>query len=177
MKKVIAVLALVLAAGAALFFLNRPPAPFDLAELTPAETVESCPSAELSLEIDGHSLELTFQNNSDSWLASGASVDRNNDFFFHGGLDVFLDGQWYQVPSEDIVTAGVGLELEPGDSVSGAYSFVGYDQLPDGQYRFPFGYWVFDPTSDRPISEGPYYESYVTFAIQNGKYVSFDLTG
>ena len=80
MKKVIAVLALVLAVGAALFFLNRPPAPFDPAELTPAETVESCPSAELSLEIDGHSLELTFQNNSDSWLASGASVDRNNDF-------------------------------------------------------------------------------------------------
>lgn len=170
MKKVIAVLALVLAAGAALFFLNRPPAPFDLAELTPAETVESCPSAELSLEIDGHSLELTFQNNSDSWLASGASVDRNNDFFFHGGLDVFLDGQWYQVPSEDIVTAGVGLELEPGDSVSGAYSFVGYDQLPDGQYRFPFGYWVFDPTSDRPISEGPYYESYAEFLVEDGQY-------
>ena len=43
MKKVIAVLALVLAAGAALFFLNRPPAPFDPAELTPAETANPYP--------------------------------------------------------------------------------------------------------------------------------------
>lgn len=169
MKKVIPALILVLVAGAALFLLTRPPEPFDPAELTPAETAESCPGAKLSLEIDGLSLELTFQNNSDSWLASGASVDGDNNFFFHGGLDVFLSGQWYQVPREDIVTADVGLELEPGDSVSGAYSFVGYDQLPDGQYRIPLGYWVFDPTSDRPISEGPYYESYAEFLVADSR--------
>lgn len=170
MKKVIAVLALVLAAGAALFFLNRPPAPFDPAELTPAETVESCPSAELSLEIDGHSLELTFQNNSDSWLASGASVDRNNDFFFHGGLDVFLDGQWYQVPHKDIATVGMGLELEPGDSVSGAYSFAGYGDLPDGRYRISFGYWECDPALNVPNSQRPYYETYTEFLVEDGQY-------
>ena len=177
MKKVIAILALVLAAGAALFFLNRPPAPFDPAELTPAETLEDYPGTELSLEIDGHVLNVTFQNNSDSWLSSGASVDGNKDLFLCGGLAVLLDGRWYQVPHKDIAIAGVGLELAPGDSVPGAFSFTAYDALPDGQYRIPYGYWTFDPASDRPHSENPYYESYVTFAIQNGKYVPSDFTG
>ena len=177
LKKILGCTALAAAVLAYVWFLSRPPEPFDPAELTPAETLEAYPGTELSLEIDGHSLNVTFQNNSDSWLSSGAPVDENKHLFLYDGLAVLLDGRWYHVPYKNIATAGVGLELAPGDSVFGSFSFTAYDVLPDGPYRIPYGYWAFDPKSDRPISEGPYYESYVTFAIQNGKYVSFDLTG
>ena len=171
--------AIILAAAvlAYVWFLSRPPEPFDPAELTPAETLEAYPGTELSLEIDGHVLNVTFQNNSDSWLSSGATIDENKHLFLHGGLAVLLDGRWYQVPHKDIATAGVGLELAPGDSVPGAFSFTAYDALPDGQYRIPYGYWTFDPASDRSHRANPYYESYVTFAVQNGKYLPSDFTG
>ena len=170
MKKVIAVLALVLAAGAALFLLTRPPEPFDPAELTPAETADSYPDTELSLEISGRQVALTFANHSGARLDTGAAVGADRERFFFGGLDVFLDGRWYQVPKEDMASVGVRLELKPGDSVSGAYSFAGYGDLPDGRYRISLGYRVFDPASDRPISEGPYYESYAEFLVADGRY-------
>ena len=176
MKKVIPALILVLAAGAALLLLTRPPEPFDPAELTPAETVLSYPGAELSLEISGRQVALTFSNHSGARLDTGVAVGTDRERFFFGGLDVFLDGRWYQVPHKDIATAGVGLELAPGDSVPGAFSFTAYDALPDGQYRIPYGYWTFDPASDQSHRTNPYYESYVTFAIQNGKYLPFDFT-
>ena len=170
-KKVLGIVVLLAVLLASFFFLTRPPKPYDSTELTPAETVESYPGTELSLKIDGHSLELTFQNGSDSWLSSGASVDQNQELFLHGSLAVLLDGQWYEVPQEDIATAGVGLELAPGDSVSGSFSFAGYSSLPDGLYRISFGYWAFDPGENTPVNSNPYFESYAEFEIQSGKYI------
>ena len=100
MKKVIAVLALVLAVGAALFFPEPAPRPLRPGGADPGGDGGKLSQCGAVSGIDGHSLELTFQNNSDSWLASGASVDRNNDFFFHGGLDVFLDGNGIRFPGK-----------------------------------------------------------------------------
>lgn len=170
MKKVIPALILVLAAGAALFLLTRPPEPFDPAELTPAETADSYPGTELSLEISGRQVALTFANHSGARLDTGAAVGADRERFFFGGLDVFLDGRWYQVPKEDMASVGVVLELEPGDSVSGAYSFAGYGDLPDGRYRISFGYREYDPALDVPNSQRPYYETYTEFLVEDGRY-------
>lgn len=165
----------VLAAGLGVFaWYTARPVDLDPAELTRAETVEPYPGTELSLEINGALINLTFSNHSDARLESGASVDGERNLFFSGGLQVLLDGQWYEVPSETYATAGVGLELEPGDSVSGQYSLSPYGTLPDGQYRITFGYWQRSPSEQDPLLRQPYHQSYARFAVESGRYVTPD---
>lgn len=163
----------VLAVGAGFFswYTSRPMV-LDPAELTQAETVEDYPGAELSLEVNGSLMELTFSNHSDARLESGASVDGERNLSFGGGLQVLLDGQWYEVPSEPYATAGVGLELEPGDSVSGQYSLSPYGQLPDGQYRIALGYWQRSPGEKDPLLRQPYHQSYARFDVESGHYMA-----
>lgn len=145
-------------------------------ELTPVSDSSSpYPGTELSLEMDGAHLLLTFINRSDAHLTSGASVRQDKTLHFSGGLQVLLDGQWYFVPHKDYATAGVGLELGPGDSVSGEYSISPiYGRLPDGQYRLPFHYWRREPGSDAPLSQQPSYISYASFIVSDGQYVLAD---
>ena len=159
----------VLAVGLGVFaWYTARPVELNPAELTPAETVESCPGAELSLAVKGKLMELTFSNHSDARLESGASVDGDRNLLFTGGLQVLLDGQWYEVPAEKYATAGVGLELEPGDSVSGQYSFSPYGKLPDGQYRIAFAYWQRSPDEGDPLLRQSYCQSYAEFRLEYG---------
>lgn len=169
-----AVLAVLAAGLGTLVWYTSRPVQLDPAKLTPAETAEPCPGAELSLEIKGALMELTFSNHSDARLESGAAVDGERNLYFTGGLQVLLDGQWYEVPSEEYATAGVGLELEPGDSVSGQYSLSPYGTLPDGQYRISFGYWQRSPSEDDPLLRQPYHKSYARFDVESGRYVTPD---
>lgn len=165
------VLAAVLLALIGFFLWKSQPVPLEAAGLTPAETEESYPGVELTLESNGYQIGLIFSNNSDARLESGAAVGRNNELFFSGGLEILLDGVWYTVPHKDYATAGVGLELEPGDSVSGYYSLSPYEKLPDGQYQLPVGYWVFDPELGYPLAgRHPYYVTYARFDIVDGRY-------
>ena len=165
------VLAAVLLVLIGFFLWKSQPVHLKAADLTPAETEESYPGAELSLEINGYQIGLTFSNNSDSRLESGASVGRDNELFFDGGLEILLDGVWYTVPQKDYVTAGVGLELEPGDSVSGNCSLSPYERLSDGQYRVSMGYWVFDPELGYPLAgRHLYYVTYARLDIVDGRY-------
>lgn len=159
----------VLAVGLGVFALyTARPVELNLAELTLAETVESCPGAELSLAVKGKLMELTFSNHSGARLESGASVDGDRNLLFTGGLQVLLDGQWYKVPSEPYATAGVGLELEPGDSVSGQYSLSPYGKLPDGQYRIAFVYWQSSLGEEDPLLRQSYRQSYAEFRLEYG---------
>lgn len=164
--------AAVLAVGAGIFnWYASHPEELNPAELTPADTVEPCPGVELFLEVNGNLMELTLSNHSDARLESGAAVDGDRNLYFTGGLQVLLDGQWYVVPSEEYATAGVGLELEPGDSVSGRYSLFPYGELPDGQYRVALGYWQRSPSEEDPLLRQPYHQSYARFDVENGRYV------
>lgn len=159
----------VLAAGlGALVWYTSRPVQLDPAKLTPAETRDSVSGTELSLSISGTAMDLTFSNRSDARLESGAAVDGDGNLYFTGGLQVLLDGQWYEVPSEEYATAGVGLELEPGDSVSGQYSLSPYGALPDGQYRVAFGYWQRSPSEEDPLLRQPYRQSYAEFSLKDG---------
>lgn len=157
--------------GTLVWYTSRPVV-LDPAKLTPAETGETFPGAELSLKLNGALINLTFSNHSDARLESGASVDGDRNLFFTGGLQVLLEGQWYKVPSEEYATAGVGLELEPGDSVSGQYSLSPYGTLSDGQYRIAFGYWKRSPGEEDPLLRQPYHCSYAEFSVKDGRYVT-----
>ena len=166
MKKVIAVLALVLAAGAALFFLNRPPAPFDPAELTPAETANPYPGEVYLLcqtVSSPNSLTLWFLNHTDQTFYHGDPPDRMS-------LQVLLDDLWYNVPHREYSTAGEGTVTGPGEKFIFAPILSPHGDLPDGQYRIAFGYWEYDPQSDAPISRQPYYQSCAEFRIEDGRY-------
>ena len=66
--------------GTLAWYTSRPVV-LDPAKLTPAETVETFPGAELSLELNGALIDLTFSNHSDAQLESGASVDGDRNFF------------------------------------------------------------------------------------------------
>ncbi len=163
------VLAILLGGLAAFVWVTSRPVSLRAEELSPAETLAAYPGAELTLETSGYQLELTFSNHSDVRLESGASVDQNRDLFFDAGLAVLLDGQWYWVPHKEYDTAGVGLEAEPGDTVQGQVFLSPYGKLPDGQYRITFGYW--HRSSDGPLQEQDYYESYAQFRVEGGRYI------
>ena len=165
------VLAILLGGLAAFVWVTSRPVSLRAEELSPAETLAAYPGAELTLETTGYQLELTFSNHSDARLESGASVDQNRDLFFDAGLAVLLDGQWYWVPHKDYATAGVGVELEPGDSASGRVVLSPYGKLPDGQYRITFSYWHRDRDQDTRIQAQEYYESYAQFRIEGGRYL------
>lgn len=124
--------------------------------------------AELTLETTGYQLYLTFSNFSDVRLESGASVDREGKLLFDAGLAVLLDGQWYWVPHKEYDTAGVGLEVEPGDTVQGQVFLSPYGKLPTDS-TVTFGYW--HRSSDGPLQEQDYYESYAQFRVEGGRYI------
>ena len=161
----------VLAVGlGALAWYASQPAGLDPAKLAPAETRDSVPGTELSLSISGTGMELTFSNHSDARLESGAAVGGDRNLYFAGGLQVLLDGQWYEMPSEAYSIVGVGLELQPGDSVSGVYDLTPYGDLPDGEYRIAFDYWQRSPSDDDPLMHHPYHQSYARFDVKTGRY-------
>ncbi len=123
----------VLILSAFAWWTSRPVA-LKAAELTPAREATLWPGTELSLSLTKYKLEITFVNNSS--LA-----------FYHGdppddcGLEVLLDGAWYEVPRRDYDTVGVGAVTEPGESFTFEPNLSPYGTLPDGQYRISFGYW------------------------------------
>ena len=113
---------------------------WDAADLSPSADAEPFPGLELAFDLPETptapvNITGTFTNTSDIPLESGGAVGRDNVLIFIPGLEVKLDGVWYSVPHEEIITAGVGLELSPGASVSGKLDLSPFGRLPDGQYR------------------------------------------
>lgn len=170
--KLCVVAALLLGALGAFIWYTSRPVDLDPAELSPAENYESYPGVELALDIRSYQIDMTLRNDSDIHIESGAAVDQNQNLIETPGLDVLLDGTWYIVPHETYASAGVGLELAPGDQVPVRASMSPYGKLPDGQYRLSFGYWEQTPEEDgTPLRERPFYVSRARIDIVNGKYV------
>lgn len=97
--------------------------------------------------MDNTPISATLSSNTDICLDRGASAGPNAETIFSPGLEVFLDGIWYEVPFEPYASAGIGLKLSPGDSVSGQVSLSHYGRLPDGQYRALYGTYL--PAANR----------------------------
>ena len=174
MKKFIRFLltAVLICGLAVLLWLTSRPVSLTAEELNPAETMDSYPGADLSLEIDDRQIRMIFSNRSDTLLESGAGINQSQKLLFDAGLDILLDDRWYAVPFREYSTAGVGLEIKPGDTVEGEAILSPYGRLPDGQYRISLGYWRWEPDDDSPLSQQPYYESYALFNIEEGNYIS-----
>lgn len=107
-------LALLTALIGACLWSSRP-IRLNASELTPAETLDSLPGLELYLDTHrSHTLSMTVVNRSGLSVESGGSVDQDATLYLDPGLDVLLNGTWYNVPYEPYASAGVGLELAPG---------------------------------------------------------------
>ena len=131
------------------------PVRLDAGALTPAETLDSLPGLELYLDTHrGHTLSMTVVNRSGLSVESGGSVDQDAALYLEPGLDVLLNGTWYNVPYEPYTSAGVGLELDPVEEIEGQVRLSQFRRLPDGQYRLSFGYWTQAPEDERPRKEG-----------------------
>lgn len=156
-------LVLFLAALGGFIYATSRPMALKAEDLTPAAADNTDPGLELSLSLTGQQLQMTFRNNTDFTLDSGASVDGNHEIVVSAHLDILLDGVWYTVPYEPYATAGIGLELEPGDVCQVRVSLSHYDRLPDGQYRVSFG--------GQRRSTGAYYRAYARLDVENGLYV------
>lgn len=51
-------------------------------------------------------------------------------------LDVKLDGEWYSIPSEQVMEFNdIAMLLSAGESTEQSYDFTGYGTLPAGDYR------------------------------------------
>ena len=150
------------ALGGFIWFTSRP-VELKTENLIPAETWESYPGTELSLELTKYKLSATFRNHSDMTFYHGDPPD-------YSGLEVLLEGTWYHVPHKDYATAGVGKDAGPGDNFTFEPILSPYGKLPDGQYRLSFGYWYDDPERDVPLSEQPFYVSYALFDVVKGVY-------
>lgn len=159
----------VVAVGLGVFaWYTARPVDLDPGKLTPAETAESYPDCTLSLEVAGRSIrQASFFNGSTQYFYHGDPPD-------YSGLEVLLEGKWYQVPHRDYATAGVGQGTGPGERFSFEPILSPYGTLPDGQYRLSFGYWEDDPDSDEPLHERPFYVSYARFDVESGRYVTPD---
>ncbi len=140
------------------------PAALDPAELTPAEALESYPGTELSLELKGGKIGLIFWNNSDT------AFDHDGSPSVDVGVEVLLDGIWYEVPCENYATAGVDRITGPGETFRAKPILEPYGKLPDGQYRLSFGYWKYDPAWEKPLNQQPFYTSYARFHVTEGQY-------
>jgi hypothetical protein len=164
-------LALLTALTSACLWSSRP-VRLDAAELTPAETLESLPGLELYLDTHrGHTLSMTVMNRSGLSVESGGSVDQDATLYLDPGLDVLLNGAWYNVPYEPYASAGVGLELAPGEEIEGQTGLSQYGRLPDGQYRLSFVYWQQAHGDERPRKDLPLYASYTGLEILDGNYI------
>ena len=161
-------LALLTALIGACLWSSRP-IRLNASELTPAETLDSLPGLELYLDTHrSHTLSMTVVNRSGLSVESGGSVDQDATLYLDPGLDVLLNGTWYNVPYEPYASAGVGLELAPGEEIEGQTSLSQYGHLPDGQYRLSFVYWQQAPGDERPRKELPLYASYTGLEISGG---------
>ena len=113
-KKAFGCAVLAAAAAAYVWFLSRPPEPFDPAELTPAEPLLDTYPGQISLFCQpvrsSTALSLTFENHTDRIFYHGDPPDYER-------LDVELEGHWYTVPVKPYGTAGVGTETGPIVSV------------------------------------------------------------
>ena len=119
-------LALLTALIGACLWSSRP-VRLDAGALMPAETLDSLPGLELYLDTHrGHTLSMTVVNRSGLSVESGGSVDQD------AGLDVLLNGTWYNVPYEPYTSAGVGLELDPVEEIEGQVRLSQFRRLPDG---------------------------------------------
>lgn len=141
------------------------PPTWDVAELVEAEPRTTLQGLEFLLNEDASPFGATLVNRTDFLLESAAIVGVYDDMIFIPGLEVKLDGHWYTVPREDYFSAGIGLELAPGDRVSGKLSLgpYGYGRLPDGAYRVFYSAY-------RPDSPMASYTAYAYFDIQNRRY-------
>ena len=163
-------LALLTALIGACLWSSRP-VRLDAGALTPAETLDSLPGLELYLDTHrGHTLSMTVVNRSGLSVESGGSVDQDATLYLEPGLDVLLNGIWYNVPYEPYTSAGVGLELAPGEEVEGQVRLSQFGRLPDGQYRLSFGYWTQAPEDERPRKDLPLYASDTGLEILDGNY-------
>ena len=139
--------------------------------MTPAETLDSLPGLELYLgTYRGCTLSMTVVNRSGLSVESSGSADQDTTLYLEPGLDVLLNGIWYNVPYEPYTSAGVGLELAPGEEVEGQVRLSQFGRLPDGQYRLSFGYWTQAPEDERPRKDLPLYASYTGLEILDGNY-------
>jgi hypothetical protein len=145
------------------------PKTWDAAQLTVSKSQAQLPGLELVLDLDSMPIGVRFSNNTDIHLESGASVGSDMETIFSLDLEVLLDGVWYEVPSESYASAGIGLELAPGDSVSGQAGFPYYGKLPDGQYRALYGAYS-------PSSNLQYYVAYAYLGVQDGRYVASNIS-
>lgn len=149
----------VLALSAFAWWTSRPVA-LNAAELTPAREGKPYPETALSLElIESRISRLTFQNNSDQTFYHGDPPD-------YCGLEVQLDGLWYEVPHKDSPDAGVGTATGPGDSFTFKPNLSPYGTLPDGKYRISFGYW----RDETPLSDALAGLLYARFNRVDGAY-------
>lgn len=165
-KKVSGCVALAAAVVAYVWFLSRPPEPFDPAELVPAETLEPYPG-QVTLTCQpvrsSTALSLTLENDTDRTFYHGDPPDYER-------LDVELNGRWYTVPVKPYGTAGVGTETGPGESFT--YEPLldeGYGDLPDGRYRICLGIWDVTSRGDAPLGELDGILS-VCFTVAQGKF-------
>ena len=109
------------------------PVRLDAGALMPAETLDSLPGLELYLDTHrGHTLSMTVVNRSGLSVESGGSVDQDAALYLEPGLDVLLNGTWYNVPYEPYTSAGVGLELDPVEEIEGQVRLSQFRRLPDG---------------------------------------------
>lgn len=92
---------------------------WDDTRLTVSKLQSQLLGLEFVLNLDSMSISATFSNNMDIRLDSGASAGSDTETIFSPELEVLLDGVWYEVPFEPYASAGIGLELASGDSVSG----------------------------------------------------------
>lgn len=149
------------------------PVRLDAGALTPAETLDSLPGLELYLDTHrGHTLSMTVVNRSGLSVESSGSADQDTTLYLEPGLDVLLNGNgiWYNVPYEPYTSAGVGLELAPGEEVEGQVRLSQFGRLPDGQYRLSFVYWKHIPGDERHRKDLPLYASYTGLEISDGSY-------
>lgn len=152
--------------GTAIWHTTRPVV-LDPEALTLSQLPPSCPGTQLWLELSPRRISTaTFFNGSDLTFYHGDPPD-------YWGVDVQLDGHWYQVPCRDYVTSGVGMNIAPGEQYSFTPYMQAYGTLPDGRYRLCFGYWQDDGSG--PLKDELFYVSAVPFDIQRGRYVSAEL--
>ncbi len=168
-KKAFGCAVLAAAAAAYVWFLSRPPEPFDPAELTPAEPLLDTYPGQVSLFCQpvrsSTALSLTFENHTDRIFYHGDPPDYER-------LDVELEGHWYTVPVKPYGTAGVGTETGPGETFTYEPLLeAGYGDLPDGHYRICFGIWDVTSRGDAPLGELDGIIS-VCFTVEQGKFAA-----
>lgn len=95
--------------------------------LEPAEALDSPAGIRMTVDaVDGDEVTACFHNDSEQEWSYG----------YYYGLQVELDGQWYQVPAaESFGVIDMAVVLPAGGSQQESYDLRFYGDLPDGAYR------------------------------------------